>query len=69
MLLTSLDDEQVLGVNVAVLGEVEVLLRDEHALTEEVLYRGGTVSLKLLDFLVGQRGRRHLSKQKCRSVS
>jgi hypothetical protein len=29
--LTSLDDEQVLGVDVSVLGEVEVLLRDENA--------------------------------------
>jgi hypothetical protein len=31
-LLTSLDNEQVLGVDVAVLGEVEVLLCDENAL-------------------------------------
>jgi hypothetical protein len=30
--LTSLDNEQVLGVDVAVLGEVEVLLCDENAL-------------------------------------
>jgi hypothetical protein len=29
---TSLDDEQVLGVNVAMLGEVEVFLRNENAL-------------------------------------
>ena len=35
--LASLDDKEVLGVDVGVLGEVEVLLRDEHALTEEVL--------------------------------
>ena len=32
MLLTSLDDEKVLGVDVAVLGQVEVLLCDENAL-------------------------------------
>jgi hypothetical protein len=31
-ILTSLDNEQVLGVDVAVLGEVEVLLCDENAL-------------------------------------
>lgn len=31
-LLTGLDDEQVLGVNFAVLGKVEVLLCDENAL-------------------------------------
>jgi len=30
--LACLDDEQVLGVDVAMLGEVEVLLRDENAL-------------------------------------
>lgn len=35
--LASLDDEEVLGVDVGVLGEVEVLLRNEYALTEEVL--------------------------------
>lgn len=35
--LGSLDDEQVLGVDIGVLGEVEVLLRDEDALAEEVL--------------------------------
>lgn len=35
--LAGLDDEQVLGVDVGVLGEVEVLLRDEDTLTEEVL--------------------------------
>jgi hypothetical protein len=32
LLLTSLDDEEVLGVNFTVLGEVEVFLRDENAL-------------------------------------
>jgi hypothetical protein len=32
MLLTSLDDVKVLGVNIAVLGKVEVLLRNEYAL-------------------------------------
>lgn len=32
VLLTSLDDVEVLGVNVTVLGEVEVLLCDEYAL-------------------------------------
>lgn len=37
--LGSLDDEQVLGVDIGVLGEVEVLLRDEDALAEEVLDR------------------------------
>jgi hypothetical protein len=31
-ILTGLDDVKVLGVNVAVLGEVEVLLRNEYAL-------------------------------------
>ena len=31
-LLTSLDDEKVLGVDVSVLGKVEVLLCDENAL-------------------------------------
>jgi hypothetical protein len=31
-LLTSLDDKKVLGVDVSVLGEVEVLLCDENAL-------------------------------------
>lgn len=36
--LASLDDEQVLGVDIGVLGEVEVLGGDEHALAEEVLY-------------------------------
>lgn len=38
--LASLDDKEVLGVDIRVLGEVEVLLRDEHALTEEVLHDG-----------------------------
>ena len=32
MLLTGLDNVEVLGVNVAVLGQVEVLLSDEYAL-------------------------------------
>lgn len=35
--LASLDDKEVLGVDVGVLGEVEVLLCDEDALAEEVL--------------------------------
>lgn len=35
--LAGLDDEEVLGVDVGVLGEVEVLLGNEHALAEEVL--------------------------------
>ena len=35
--LARLDDEQVLGVDVVVLGQVEVLLGDEYALAEEVL--------------------------------
>lgn len=35
--LAGLDDIEVLGVDFVVLGEVEVLLRDEHALAEEVL--------------------------------
>lgn len=35
--LASLDNEQVLGVDIGVLGEVEVLLGDEDTLTEEVL--------------------------------
>jgi hypothetical protein len=35
--LASLDNEEVLGVNVGVLGKVEVLGSHEHALTEEVL--------------------------------
>lgn len=39
--LQSLDDEEVLGVDIGVLGEVEVLLRDEDALAEEVLVGKG----------------------------
>jgi hypothetical protein len=35
--LKSLDNEQVLGVDIGVLGKVEVLLGDEDTLTEEVL--------------------------------
>lgn len=35
--LASLDDKKVLGVDIGVLGEVEVLSGDEDALTEEVL--------------------------------
>jgi len=35
--LAGLDDVEVLGVNVAVLGEVEVLLGHQHTLSEEVL--------------------------------
>lgn len=35
--LQRLDDEQVLRVNIRVLGQVVVLLGDEHALAEEVL--------------------------------
>jgi hypothetical protein len=35
--LASLDDIEVLGVDLAVLGQVEVFLRDEYALAEEVL--------------------------------
>jgi len=35
--LAGFDDEEVLGVNVAVLGHVEVLLGHEHTLSEEVL--------------------------------
>jgi hypothetical protein len=35
--LARLDDEEVLGVNVGVLGKVEVLLGDEDTLSEEVL--------------------------------
>jgi hypothetical protein len=35
--LQSLDDEQVLGVDIRVLGKVEVLLGDENTLAEEVL--------------------------------
>jgi hypothetical protein len=35
--LQSLDNEQVLGVDIGVLGKVEVLLGDENTLTEEVL--------------------------------
>lgn len=36
---------KVLGVNLAVLGLVEVLLRDEHTLLEEVLVNEFAVSL------------------------
>lgn len=36
--LASLDDEEVLGVDLGVLGKVEVLRGHEHALTEEVLF-------------------------------
>lgn len=35
--LQSLDNEQVLGVDIRVLGKVEVLLSDENTLAEEVL--------------------------------
>ena len=35
--LAGLDDVEVSGINFAVLGQVEVFLGDEHALTEEVL--------------------------------
>ena len=35
--LEGLDDEEVLGVDIGVLGKVEVLLCDEYTLTEEVL--------------------------------
>lgn len=35
--LASLDDEQVLGVDIGVLGKVEVLLGNEDTLSEEVL--------------------------------
>lgn len=35
--LQSLDNEQVLGVDIRVLGKVEVLLGDENTLAEEVL--------------------------------
>ena len=35
--LERLDNEKVLGVDIGVLGKVEVLLRDQHALSEEVL--------------------------------
>lgn len=37
--LESLDDEEVLGVDIGVLRKVEVLLRDEYALAEEVLLK------------------------------
>lgn len=36
--LAGLDDEEVLGVDIGVLGKVEVLRGDENALTEEVLF-------------------------------
>ncbi len=36
--LASLNDKEVLGVDVGVLGKVEVLRGDEDALTEEVLF-------------------------------
>lgn len=36
--LAGLDDIEVLGVDIGVLGKVEVLRGDEHALTEEVLF-------------------------------
>lgn len=42
--LEGLDNEEVLGVNVGVLGKVEILLRDEDALTEEVLYNYTNIS-------------------------
>lgn len=37
--LEGLDDEQVLGVDIGVLRKVEVLLCDQHALSEEVLHK------------------------------
>lgn len=48
--LASLDDKEVLGVDVGVLGKVEVLLSDEYALTEEVLknWSANGIRLKLL---------------------
>lgn len=45
--LKSLDNEQVLGVDIGVLGKVEVLLGDEDTLSEEVL----TELLVLVAFL------------------
>lgn len=36
--LKGLDNEEVLGVDIGVLRKVEVLLRDQHALSEEVLH-------------------------------
>lgn len=35
--LAGLDNEEVLGVNIRVLGKIEVLLSDEDSLSEEVL--------------------------------
>lgn len=60
--LASLDDKEVLGVDVGVLGEVEVLLRDEHALTEEVLYEAGQSVSKFLIFFLRAVRPAHLSK-------
>lgn len=48
--LASLDDKEVLGVDIGVLGKVEVLLGDEDTLSEEVL--DGNVSLSILRFLL-----------------
>lgn len=44
--LAGLDDIKVLGVNVGVLGQVEVLLSDEDTLSEEVLMDGLAIFLR-----------------------
>lgn len=50
--LKGLDNEEVLGVDVGMLGKVEVLLRDQHALSEEVLHgEQKNVSSTILEFL------------------
>ena len=43
--LTSLDDKQVLDVQILVFGSVEILLGDEDSLLEEVLVDGTPVGL------------------------
>ena len=70
--LASLDHEEVLGVDVGVLGKVEVLLSDEYTLAEEVLvdllavglgnqHRGGCAARgSMLEVTILQIGRAHV---------
>lgn len=67
--LASLDDEEVLGINVGVLREVEVLGSHEHTLTEEVLsfmlaisqssYKIEEFAIHLVDLLAVGLGNQH----------
>lgn len=61
--LARLDDEQVLGVDIGVLGEVEVLGSDEYALAEEVLWPG----LAQSNFFLGEPFRSRNGHRVCTS--